>query len=217
MAFEKPCALGCAEARPDTPTIIEFLLDETGSMSGCAASVVSGFNDFVSEQRATGGKCLLTLTKFDTSGIKTPYIDLSVHMVPTMTHAMFTPGGGTNLYDTIGGRMAALTERLGQWEHKPNVLFVVMTDGGDNASTLPAEAVRSNIVHMTTEHNWSFVYLGAHAHALEVADKLGFAPGNSKQFKATEMRETMQDLAKATKAYRQKGGFHTSDDFFAGK
>lgn len=204
-------------ARSETPTIIEFLLDETGSMSSCAHAVVSGFNDFVSEQRAAGGKCLLTLTKFDTTGIKTPYVDLSVQMVPTMTPAMFTPCASTNLYDTIGERMTALTERLNTWANKPNVLFVVMTDGGDNASSLPETAVRSNIEHMGKEHGWSFVYLGAHEQALAVAARLGFAPGNSKQFKASQMRETMQDLAKATKAYRQKGGFHTSDDFFAGK
>ena len=204
-------------ARDETPTIIEFLLDETGSMGSCQHAVVSGFNDFVSEQRAAGGKCLLTLTKFDCSGIKTPYVDLSAQMVPTMTPAMFTPGSSTNLYDTIGERMSALTERLKTWSAKPNVLFVVMTDGGDNASTLPETAVRSNLLHMTEAHGWSFVYLGAHEQALAVANRLGFAPGNSKQFKASEMRETMQNLAKATKAYRQKGGFHTSDDFFAGK
>lgn len=204
-------------ARDETPTIIEFLLDETGSMGSCQHAVVSGFNDFVSEQRAAGGKCLLTLTKFDTSGIKTPYVDLSVQMVPTMTPAMFTPGSSTNLYDTIGERMSALTERLKTWSIKPNVLFVVMTDGGDNASALPEAAVRSNLLHMTEAHGWSFVYLGAHEQALAVANRLGFAPGNSKQFKASEMRETMQNLATATKAYRQKGGFHTSDDFFAGK
>ena len=130
---------------------------------------------------------------------------------------MFTPGSSTNLYDTIGIRMSALTERLKTWSVKPNVLFVVMTDGSDNASALSEVAVRANLLHMTESYGWSFVYLGAHEQALAVAARLGFAPGNSKQFKASEMRETMQNLAKATKAYRQKGGFHTSDDFFAGK
>lgn len=216
MARRKPSARGYADA-PNIPTIIEFILDETGSMSSCERAVVAGFNDFVSEQQAAGGKCLLTLTKFDTTAIKTPYVDLSVQMVPKMTPNMFQPGAGTNLYDAIEERMVDLTERLSFWENKPNVLFVVMTDGGDNASRTPDTAIRAQIKHMMKEQGWSFVYLGSHSQALEVAKKLGFPSGNSKQFKAVDTRETMQVLAKATKAYRQKGGFHTSDDFFAGK
>lgn len=206
-------------AAPQSPTtIIEFLLDETGSMASCIGATVNGFNDFLKEQQSQPGKCLLTLTKFDTSGEKTPYVDLAVGLVPPMTTDTFVPGGGTNLRDTIGNRIYALKQRLASWSTTPNVLFVVMTDGDDNASREFTENhIRSALSDGMENLNWSFVYLGANTHALATAARLGFPEGNAKAFSTVEMRQTMETLAKATTAYRAtRATTSTADrDFFA--
>ena len=189
------------------PTLIEFLLDETGSMEDVHSDTVAGYNAFLTEQRnQTGTSCLLTLAKFDTAGIKVPYTDIDVKMAPLMTNNMFVPGGGTNLRDCIGQRVRATEERLAYWQgQKPNVLFVVMTDGEDNASREYSEAQVRDLIRAHEADSWTFVYLGSTPNALEIAGRLGFQPGNSKQFDVSRIRETMTDLGAATTVYRTTG------------
>jgi hypothetical protein len=217
MARRKPASAHIGVAQ--TPTIIEFLLDETGSMTSCQRATVAGFNDFLSEQRSQSGTCLLTLTKFDTSGQKTPYMDIDVGMVPNMQDNWFIPGGGTNLRDTIGARLSSLKQRLENWATKPNVLVVVMTDGADNASREFSEQVIKAALRSYMEEGWTFVYLGADQYALDTGNRLGFPDGNVKSFATTEIRETMQTLSTATTAYRStRSTTKSSDrDFFAAR
>ncbi len=198
MAQRKPKHV-CVQ---QTPTIIEFLLDETGSMSICKSATVSGFNDFLSEQRSQDGNCLLTLTKFDSYAQKTPYTDIDVRMVPDMQPDWFIPGGGTNLRDTIGSRLLSLKQRLDSWSTKPNVLVVVMTDGEDTCSSEYSEVLVNKALASYMEEGWTFVYLGADKGALQTAYRLGFPEGNVKPFSTDKMRETMQTFASATTAYR---------------
>jgi hypothetical protein len=215
MARKKP--VHAISVPIQTPTIIEFLLDETGSMSSCKRATVYGFNDFLAEQRAQVGTCLLTLTKFDTAGQKTPYVDIDVKMTPDMQDDWFIPGGGTNLRDTIGARLSALKARLEGWVNKPNVLVVVMTDGDDNASHDYSEAVISAALKTYMNEGWTFVYLGADSNALATGNRLGFPDNNVKSFATNEIRETMQGLAKATTAYRATRSTtkSASRDFFS--
>lgn len=202
MARKKPARPIDATLPSAAPTIIEFLLDETGSMSSIKEPTVAGFNDFLSEQKTQGGDCLLTLTKFDTSGIKTPITDIDIQMVPPMDLDWFVPRASTNLRDTIGKRIASLKARLEHWDVKPNVLFVVMTDGDDNASREFSESDIRSALTLYMGEGWTFVYLGANQNAENVAARLGFPHGNIKSFATAKMRETMQGLAKATTAYR---------------
>ena len=214
MARRKP--LHAYTGATETPTIIEFLLDETGSMGSCHGPTVAGFNDFLTEQKSQTGTCLLSLTKFDTAGQKTPYVDLDISMVPEMQADWFIPGGGTNLRDTIGDRLSSLKQRLETWDAKPNVLVVVMTDGDDNASrTFTEETIRSALKSYAAD-GWTFVYLGADQDALATANRLGFPDGNIKSFASAKMRETMQTLARATTAYRATRSVAKSadEDFF---
>lgn len=186
------------------PTIIEFLLDETGSMNSYRTAVINGFNDFLTEQKTFQNKCLLTLTKFDTKGLRTPYVDLDINMVPSMTSNMFCPDAMTNLNDTIYNRILSVKERISNWKDKPNVLFVIMTDGEDNASSIASGQIK-NMVGSSYEDGWAFMFLGAHAGSLSQAAALGFDPQNTKVFDASEMRETLQAMSSATKAYRMSG------------
>jgi hypothetical protein len=183
------------------PTIIEFLLDETGSMARYLSQTIGGFSDFLDEQRKQSDSCLFTLTKFDTNGLRTPYIDLDINMVPYLTATTYVPSAGTNLRDAIVTRIDARYEHLKSWDIKPRVLLVGMTDGEDNASQHTPFTVKQKITN-AMEDGWTFVYLGAYPQADRVALDLGFPKGNIRCFEGARMRETMQELASATTAYR---------------
>lgn len=196
-----------------TPLCIEFVLDETGSMSLCRAATVGGFNDFLAEQKQIEGECLFTLTKFEGGNLTTPYQDLDIGFVPEMNENMFVPGGITNLYDALGIRIQAVKAKISDWSVQPKVLIVVMTDGGDNASTTyNAKSIHEQVQALEESGQWTFVYLGANQNALSVGSKMGFDEGNIRSFETAEMRETMRDLSAATTVYRASGG--STKNFF---
>lgn len=195
-----------------SPSIIEFLLDETGSMSSCKSATIGGFNAYIDEQRQDNQSlCLLTLTKFDTIGLRTPYVDMDVHMVPYLNENTFLPNSFTNLRDSICARITNLQERLQNWNIVPKILLVVMTDGADNSSKNSVEYTR-NLVETASENGWMCVYLGANQNAEQVGLSLGFKEGNIRSFETAEMSETMRELATATTAFRATA---TTNNFFS--
>jgi len=46
-------------------TLINFLLDRSGSMQSIKSDVVGGFDAFLTDQRAGEGECRVTLAQFD--------------------------------------------------------------------------------------------------------------------------------------------------------
>lgn len=180
-------------------------------MAKCQYQTVEGFNDYLTEQRGDKPSCLFTLTKFEGGTLLTPYEDLDINFAPPMTQNMFVPGGMTNLFDAIGTRVLNIQEKIQHWDITPNVLFVVMTDGGDNISrSYDALRIRG-LVTSLTEQGWTFVYLGADQDALRIGSNLGFQEGNIHSFARENIRETMNTLAAATTVYRAEG---STKEFF---
>lgn len=177
------------------PTFIDILLDETGSMGSCHSQTVQGFNAFVADQREVSGKCYLTLTKFDSSNLKTPYQHLSIDLVPDLS---FHPGGMTNLYDVVGQRVTALLET----PPPGRALVVVITDGGENASrTFSQQAVRQ-VVERALEAGITFLYFGAGREAKQAAEQMGFPASSVNEFDTAHMTQTMNQISRETKAFR---------------
>lgn len=173
------------------PTFIDIVLDETGSMS--APQTKAGFDDFITDQKTMDGQCYLTLTKFDSSGIKTPYENLSLHSVPPLS---FFPGSTTNLYDVVGKRVSEVKDLSGRR------LVVVITDGCDNASReFSAEKVKTLVTEARSK-GISFLYFGADTRASEIGQSMGFTASEITVFRANEIRETMAVASNATRAFR---------------
>lgn len=187
------------------PTVIEFLLDETGSMGAHRAATISGFNAFLEEQQKNPGQCLLSLTKFASCGNLTPFVDVDVTMVPAMNMRTFEPRSSTNLRDALGQRVRELETRLASWTVKPQVLVVVLTDGQDNASRIYSHPMIRDTIVAHEAMGWTFVYLGSDAAALQAARDMGFQPGNTKRFSNEEIHQTMETLAHATTVFRAAG------------
>lgn len=176
-------------------TFIDFLLDETGSMRSCASATRSGFDAFVEAQRSEPGDCFLTLSTFDSTGIRTPYENLRIGAVLPLS---FFPGEMTNLFDCMGERLAAVVAQ----EREGRSLFVVMTDGGDNASTSwDMEGVRKLVLH-AQKQGVVVLFLGPAGHAMEVGSGLGIPPERVRPFSTEQMRETMEEVSAVVTAFR---------------
>ena len=89
--------------------------------------------------------------------------------------------------------------------------FVCMTDGEDNSSRWSVTQTREKIIK-SMEDEWTFVFLGAYQNSDRTAKDLGFPVNNIRCFEGAQMRETMQELATATKAYRAAST--TKTDFY---
>lgn len=163
-------------------TDITMVLDRSGSMARVAADTIGGVNQLLKDQRAAPGTASITLHQFD-DVYETVIKETDVKNAPDLTDKTFVPRGSTALLDAIGRAIAETGARLG---HKPEaeragkVVFVIVTDGQENASTEHSrENVLRAITHQRDKYAWEFVFLGANQDAIATATSIGVASGNA--------------------------------------
>jgi len=165
-------------------TDITVVLDRSGSMGSIKEDMEGGFDQFVREQREAEGECRLSLYKFDDE-FETVYMDKSIHEVPNLD---LVPRGRTALLDAIGRTINLTGERLAampEGERPEAVVFIVITDGHENASReFAATKIREMIKHQRGKYNWNFVFLGANQDAIETGGNYGFHAGQSMSYNA---------------------------------
>lgn len=191
-----------SEAGPDVHppsgppiTFIDFLLDETGSMSRCAAATRAGFDAFVASQAQVDGACFMTLSTFDSTGVRTPYENLRIQSVLPLS---FFPGQMTNLYDCMGERLTAVLEQ----ERRGTSVFVVLTDGDDNASTSWTASGVRKLVEQARSQGVVVLFMGPLDGAVEVASDLGIPENCVRPFSMVDVRETMNEMSAVVTAFR---------------
>ncbi|MDX6402846.1 MAG: hypothetical protein QOH70_301 [Blastocatellia bacterium] len=167
-------------------THIAVLLDRSGSMGSVKDETISGFNYFLKEQKATGDNASFTLVQFDSESTDVMHEARPVRDVPDLNGDTYQPRGSTPLLDALGetinstGRtLAAIPE-----PNRPDkVVFVVITDGEENAShKFKKSQVKEMIDHQTAKYNWQFVYLGANQDAFAEAGAIGIAKANAANY-----------------------------------
>jgi hypothetical protein len=175
-------------------TEIICLVDRSGSMDSVRDDSIGGFNAFLKEQQdSKHGKCLLTYVQFDSQSIDTVHECKPIHRVPKLTHDTFVPRGGTPLreamcktIDDAGRRFAALDE-----DKRPgNVVFVVLTDGEENASGkgFTHEMLQEKVRIQTDDFDWTFVFLAQNIDAFAAGRSIGVDMNNAKHFVGNMMK-----------------------------
>jgi len=172
-------------------TVVAFLLDESGSMSSCYEETVTGFNEYVQSFKKAKDNVFLTLTKFNGDHTSVVYKNKRIHEVPKLSEKNYSPASITPLYDAIGKTITTLTKKLDS-VLKPKVLFVVMTDGYENASKEYNLDSIKKLIKQKEKDDWSFVYMGADQDAWANSKDMGFARGNTMSFSSSEMRGTLR-------------------------
>lgn len=199
-------------------TNVIFIIDESGSMSATANDVRGGFNSYVNQLKVDGNQYSLTAIKFGTKA-RPLFANLPLEKAPELTDKNYTPLDTTALYDAIGYGMSVAKD---QWEtlDKPYgedpVIFIIMTDGYENASKEHnKDMIAAEIKKREQAGNWTFVYLGADQDAWSIASGLGFAQGNVMSYASSNTVETYQALANATST-TAGSGYGQTRSFFGG-
>ena len=186
------------DVRTDLNPQVFFLLDMTGSMGVNKPATINAFNEYVGGLKANEGTAgfKFSLAVFNSDiGIGLNIEKGSLADVPELNDVNYAPAGTTPLYDAIGLSIDSLEEVQGQ------VLFIILTDGEENASQqFDKEEILKRISNRT-EQGWKFVFLGCDIDAMKQSEDLGIAPGNARSYSRAESQGVMCDVASATVEY----------------
>jgi hypothetical protein len=168
-------------------TDITMILDRSGSMGSIATETIDGFNRFLQEQRLLPGKACLTLVQFDDL-YEVLYVGRDLNEVPNLDYDTFQPRGATALLDAIGMSIRLATSRLlvlPVADRPPQTIFVILTDGLENASSrFERRLVFDMIRHQRQTNGWAFFFMGANQDAISEAGSLGIPEGAAMNFES---------------------------------
>ena len=182
----------------ETPDlVVMFILDESLSMKGQRDETINGVNAYVNKLKTDheGEKVLFSLTQFHSS-VQIVCVAEPIEDIPPLTKETYCPQAYTALYDAIGQSISELSKRVDQ---DSDVLFVIMTDGGENQSKEFTLEQIQNLIEEKKKKEWSFVFMGADVTANKVGASLGTQA--SVQYSSTDMTRTMENIAEGTSAY----------------
>jgi len=166
-------------------THISIVIDRSGSMDHIKADAEGGLNSFVSSQKNLEGSATFTLVEFD-DNYNVVYNFADINTVGTY---VLWPRGCTALLDSIGKQINELGTKLDSLseEEKPEkVIFIIITDGFENASKEFNRArIKEMITHQEATYNWEFVFMAANQDAVTAGASLGVSYDKSMTFAAT--------------------------------
>lgn len=196
-------------------THVVMLLDESGSMGCHRKSVVDSFNSYTEELKNGTKRCFLSLFKFDQRHnapiLRKVFENRKVKECYALTMSQYEPHGGTPLLDAVGSLIKKTKRRLPK---DAKVLFVVHTDGQENASHQYNQERVKNLIHrMENKRGWTFVYLGEGATAWNAGYDFGIQ--NVANFSSGLRGQSMEKLATATMCYSANNVGESTQSFYA--
>ena len=191
MAF---AAVGAAETAKEMPLSAEkperielvLILDKSGSMSGLESDTIGGFNAMIEKQKALAVPVRVTTVLFNDE-VDMLYDRKDIHFVKPLTAKEYEVGGTTALLDAVGATILRMEQRGVSEREGTKVIFVIITDGMENASTeFTKPKVKQLISDKQEKAGWEFIYLGANIDAVEEADAIGVKKANAVTYRNTE-------------------------------
>lgn len=161
------------------------IIDKSGSMDSIIDSAISGFNEFLQDQKRVEGNALVTTVLFSTMYQKL-YEDLDIQNCEFLNKDNYKPNGGTALYDAIAKTINHEIDKLGALpvEERPEkILCVILTDGFENSSKdFSKDQIKKLVTEMKEDFKWEFIFLAANENASFAAEAMGISKGNSYAF-----------------------------------
>lgn len=156
-------------------TEIVFILDASGSMNGLTDDTIGGFNAMIDKNREEPGEAVVSTVIFnDASRVLHNRVD--IREVPHLTRRQYCCYGCTALLDAVGGAIhhQETVQNVLPGPYKADkVLFVITTDGMENASRRYTYPKVKSMIERHREQGWEFLFIGANIDAAAEAGHLG--------------------------------------------
>lgn len=162
---------------PDTNlTELVFILDRSGSMYGCTAQTIHGYNKVLTDQKKNPEHAIVTTVLFDDI-VEIIHDRKPINRVAKLTNKTYFTRGCTALYDAVGKTIQSLVhvyKNTPEAKQPHKVIFVIITDGCENASReFNAQQVRNMIRLERDVYHWDFMFLGANIDSAQCAEDIG--------------------------------------------
>ena len=160
----------------DNEMDVVFLLDRSGSMSGIEKDTIGGYNSYIDSQRGKNVK--VTTVLFDDK-YEILHNREDINSIKKLTNKDYYVRGCTALLDAIGKTIREMEDK------NPNkVIFIITTDGYENAST---KYNKSQIKELISVHkDWKFMYIGADIDSYSEGRSLGIKDEFIANYKKTD-------------------------------
>lgn len=160
----------------DNEMDVVFLLDRSGSMGGIEKDTIGGYNSYIDSQRGKNVK--VTTVLFDDK-YEVLHNRVDVDNIKKLTNKEYYVRGCTALLDAIGKTIREIEDK------NPNkVIFIITTDGYENAST---KYNKSQIKELISVHkDWKFMYIGADIDSYSEGRSLGIKDEFIANYKKTD-------------------------------
>jgi len=188
-------------------TELVFILDRSGSMSGLESDTVGGFNSLLEKQRKEEGEAVVTTVLFD-SEYELLHDRINIRGIAPITEKEYFVRGSTALLDAIGktiNKIGNVQKHTGEDLRADKVLFVIITDGMENASTEFSSSQIKKMVELQKErYGWEFLFLGANIDAVETASHYGIHKDRAVRYCADSVGTSLnfEEVSNAVSAMR---------------
>lgn len=207
-------------------TEIVFILDRSGSMGGLESDTIGGYNGMLEKQKKEAGDALISTVLFDD---KTEILHdrIPIGKMKPITEKEYYVRGCTALLDAIGGAIRHIknVHKATPKEERPEkTLFIITTDGLENASTrYTFDKVRKMVEKQREKHGWEFIFLGANMDAIQVANSFGIQKNHAATFSCDkagtklnyQVLNRIVSCARAAGSATEMGAMMDSDELLA--
>lgn len=190
-------------------TELVFILDRSGSMSGLESDTIGGYNSFLEKQKEEDGSCLVSTVLFNQHS-KVIHDRVDLVKIEKMDRKDYLASGTTALIDAMGDAIHHIknVHKYIRKEDVPtNTIFVIITDGLENASHKYSSDDVKKMVEQQKEKGWEFLFLGANIDAVETARTYGIAEDRTSDYLCDEVgiEKNFDALSKSVKSFRACG------------
>lgn len=183
-----------------------MVIDESGSMAPQRDDTIGGVNTFIAEQKDYPrdfhfGSAVLrrekmvppdppmkgTISLYTFGGqVRQVYTMKPLASAPNLTTKTYKPSGFTPLLDALGRAMTETGDHLRglrEDERPDKVIFLIVTDGHENASiTFSKDQIARMVCEQRDIYRWEFVFIGADIDAIDVAAQYGIGAATAMQY-----------------------------------
>ena len=154
---------------------VVFILDRSGSMAGLELDTIGGFNSMLEKQRKEPGDAYVSTILFDDTS-EVIHDRLPIHEVPKLTENEYYVRSCTALLDAVGGAISHIANihKYARQEDIPErTLFIITTDGMENASHRYTYKMVRQMIQEQKEKGWEFIFLDANIDVAQEAERFG--------------------------------------------